>query len=59
MKDIDLGKKGYLSIEDIVCFVNLYTGKFFRNRDATTVYKRFLGYKDSQQQIDQQEGLKY
>lgn len=36
-----MNKKGYLSIEDIVCFVNLYTGKFFRNRDAIGLMRRF------------------
>jgi hypothetical protein len=24
-----------------VCFVNLYTGKFYRNRDAIGLFKRF------------------
>jgi hypothetical protein len=39
---MDLNKKGYLSIEDFVCFINLYTGHFYRNRDICLVYKRFL-----------------
>jgi hypothetical protein len=39
---LDLGKKGYLTVEDIVCFVNLYTGKFYRNRDAIGLFKRFV-----------------
>lgn len=41
VKDIDLNRKGFISVEDIVCFVNLYTGNFFRNRDVISLYKRF------------------
>lgn len=50
---MDLNKKGYLSIEDIVCFVNLHTGKFYRNRDAIGLLKRFSDGK----QIN--DGIKY
>jgi hypothetical protein len=38
---MDLNRKGFLSIEDLVCFVNLHTGNFFRNRDAIGLFKRF------------------
>ena len=32
--------KGYLQIEDIVRYINIETGKFYRNRDLITLYKR-------------------
>ena len=38
---IDLTRKGCLSVEDIVCFVNLNTGSFYRNRDLALVFRRF------------------
>ncbi len=38
--ELDLNKKGYLTIEDLVCFVNLYTGHFHKNRDLAIVYRR-------------------
>lgn len=52
MKDIDLQKKGYLSVEDLVCFVNLFSGNFFRNRDFIMVYKRFLKLQNSKNGIE-------
>lgn len=42
MKYIDLNQKGYLSIEDLVCFINVHTLKFYRSRDAAQLFKRFL-----------------
>ena len=41
MRDLDLEKKNYLSIEDFVCFINLFSGNFFRNRDAMMLFRRF------------------
>jgi hypothetical protein len=37
---LDHNNKGYISIEDIVCFVNLYTGHFYKNRDLAIVFRR-------------------
>jgi hypothetical protein len=37
---MDLGKKGYLFVEDIVRFLNLETGNFLRNRDLVMAYRR-------------------
>jgi len=37
---MDLNRKGYLAIEDLVCFVNLYTGNFYRNRDLILIFRR-------------------
>lgn len=39
--ELDLNQKGNLSIEDIVCFINLYTGRFYRNRDLSLIFRRF------------------
>jgi hypothetical protein len=38
--DLDLHNKGYLGLEDLVCFVNLYSNTFFRNRDMALVMRR-------------------
>lgn len=38
--ELDLGRKGHLSTEDMVCFVNLYSGSFFRNRDISLIMRR-------------------
>jgi hypothetical protein len=40
VSDLDLNKKGHLKIEDLACFVNLYTGNFYRNRDVALLYRR-------------------
>ena len=40
VKDLDLSGKGYLALEDIVCFVNLYSNTFYRNRDLALVMRR-------------------
>lgn len=42
VSELDVNKKGYLSIEDLVCFVNLYTGHFYKNRDLTLIFRRLI-----------------
>lgn len=37
---LDLELKGYLQIEDIVRYLNIETGKFYRNRDLSLIFKR-------------------
>ncbi len=37
---IDLDKKGYIVLEDLVRWLNMETGTFFRNRDLFTIFKR-------------------
>jgi hypothetical protein len=37
---LDLELKGYLQIEDLVRYLNIETGKFYRNRDLITIFKR-------------------
>ncbi len=34
--------KGYLSLQDMICFVNLHSGKFYRNRDIIFTIKWIL-----------------
>jgi hypothetical protein len=38
--DLDLSGKGFLGLEDLVCFVNLYANTFYRNRDLALVLRR-------------------
>ena len=38
--ELDLSQKGSLGLEDLVCFINLYTGHFFRNRDLALIFRR-------------------
>lgn len=42
VEEMDLDKKGYLGMEDFVCFINLNSSNFFRNRDIVTLFKRFM-----------------
>lgn len=49
INDIDTAKKGYISLEDLVCFINLYTGNFFRNRDVFSLHRRFNKCEDKTQ----------
>ena len=59
MKDLDLERKGYLSIEDFVCFINLSSGNFFRNRDVMMVFKRFMRLQINSGAGSQSKGVDY
>lgn len=37
---LDLERKGYFILEDLVRFLNMETGTFFRNRDLYLVFRR-------------------
>ena len=37
---LDLEKKGYLTVEDFVRFLNIETGTFYRNRDLILLFRR-------------------
>jgi hypothetical protein len=50
LRDLDLSKKGSISIEDLVCFVNLHTGSFLRNRDVIGLFNRFFETMESKGQ---------
>lgn len=41
-RELDLNSKGYLSLEDLICFVNLHSGKFYRNRDIIFFVKLLM-----------------
>ena len=38
---VDLERKGYFTVEDLVRFLNMETGSFYRNRDLILIFKRF------------------
>jgi hypothetical protein len=40
-----LEKKGYVELEDLVRFLNMETGTFYRNRDIYLIFSR-VGGKD-------------
>jgi membrane-anchored protein YejM (alkaline phosphatase superfamily) len=40
---LDLDKKGHIVLEDLVRFLNMETGTFFRNRDLITIFRRICG----------------
>jgi hypothetical protein len=40
INELDLNRKGHLSIEDIVCFVNVHTAHCYKNRDLTVIFRR-------------------
>ena len=39
-ESIDLDRKGFLTLEDFVRYLNMETGTFFRNRDIYAIFKR-------------------
>lgn len=39
-ESLDLEKKGYIVLEDIVRFLNMETGTFYRNRDIFLIFRR-------------------
>lgn len=41
MGELDLGGKGYLCIEDLVCFINLNSDSCLRNRDLCSLFRRW------------------
>lgn len=40
VKAMDIDRKGYVSVEDLVRFVNVESDQYFRNRDLVLIYKR-------------------
>jgi hypothetical protein len=40
IQDIDLGGRGYISTEDLVCYINVNADTFFRSRDACPIFRR-------------------
>lgn len=38
---VDMERKGYFTVEDLVRFLNMETGTFYRNRDLILIFKRF------------------
>lgn len=40
---LDLDRKGYIVLEDLVRFLNMETGTFFRNRDLIAIFRRICG----------------
>lgn len=41
IQEIDIGGKGYLTVEDFVCFINFSSDNFFRNRDVYGMFRRW------------------
>ena len=37
---LDLDRKGYILVEDLVRFLNIESGTFLRNRDVSIIFKR-------------------
>jgi hypothetical protein len=42
MSVIDFSSKGTISLEDLVCFVNVNSQKFYRSREVAGLFRRFL-----------------
>jgi len=38
---IDLERKGFIELEDLVRFLNIESGTFYRNRDLFLIFRRF------------------
>ena len=38
---IDINKKGYIVIEDLVRYINIESDEYYRNRDIYLIFKRF------------------
>jgi hypothetical protein len=42
---MDIDRKGNISIEDMVRYINLESDKYYRNRDLSLVFRRLSGTK--------------
>lgn len=40
---MDIDKKGTITIEDMVRYINLESDKYYRNRDLALVFRRLSG----------------
>ena len=40
---MDIEKKGNITIEDMVRYINLESDKYYRNRDLSLIYRRLSG----------------
>ena len=45
---MDIDKKGFISVEDLVRFINVESDTYYRNRDLVLIYKRLL-FKNEEQ----------
>ena len=52
VREMDLDQRGYLSVEDLVCFANLYTSNFFRNRDIICLFRRMTALGRNRNGVD-------
>ena len=59
MTSIDFAGKGTISLEELTCFVNVNSGKFYRSRDVAGVFKRFLRLEGKRIGKNMSEGIGY
>ena len=59
MKKIDINSKGTIGLEDLVLFINMNSGKFYRSRDVAPLYKRFLKIEHKTLERNMGEGILY
>jgi hypothetical protein len=59
MNLIDFNSKGTISIEDLVCFININSGKFYRSREVANLFDRFLRIEGKSIDRDLSGGIKY
>ena len=55
---LDMEKKGWISIGDLVRFINIGTGQFFRTRDFQLVYKRLITDQNGTVKVEEENDRK-
>ena len=43
MKGMDIDRKGWISVEDLVRYINVESDQYYRNRDLILIYHRLEG----------------
>lgn len=56
---IDMNSKGTICLEDLVCFINLNSQKFYRSRDVAPLFKRLLKIEGKKIDKNIGEGILY
>lgn len=51
MRGMDIERKGWISVEDLVRYVNVESDQYFRNRDLILIYRRLQG-KNRNKRVD-------
>ena len=49
---MDIERKGWVSVEDVVRYINVESDQYYRNRDLILIYRRLQGGNHMNKNVD-------